>query len=189
MTATQFSILETNIDRVAARAAMAEKHQDELRTRLAKIARPCNGREFQGVLGKFFIPNQNFSTAMARENKYGINEVVDTFSDSIRLLDRFGDTVSDGIQFMDAMVILSEFPTLQELYNDRIVFVRELRDLTAEELTDVYRQVAANTGINLGNVQKKALAALDLAQEVYQVIDEAITKFKVIKEKALAIAA
>jgi hypothetical protein len=90
---------------------------------------------------------------------------------------------------MDAMVILSEFPTLQELYNDRIVFVRELRDLTAEELTEVHIQVAANTGTNPGVVQKKSLAALDLAQEVYQVIDEAITKFKVIKEKALAIAA
>ena len=189
MTASPLAIFQTQLDNLNTQLDMAEQHQTDLDARLQALHRPCNGREFQGVLGKFFIPNQNFSTAMARENKYGIAEVVDTFSDAIRLFDRFEDAVSDGIQFLDAMVILSEFPTLKELYDDRITFVRELRDLTADELSEVHAQVAANTGTNLGQVQKKALAALDLAQEVYQVIDEAITKFKVIKDKALAIAA
>jgi hypothetical protein len=86
------------------------------------------------------------------------------------------------------MVILSEFPTLQELYNDRIVFVRELRDLTAEELTEVHIQVAANTGTNPGVVKKKGLAALDLVRELYDAIDESIERFKRIKDKALAVA-
>lgn len=189
MTATQFSILETNIDRVGALVELAESHQGELLERIAKLAtRPCNGRVIQGVLGEFFIPNQS-KLAMAQENKYGITEVVDTLSDAIRFMDRVEDTVSDGVQFLDGMVLLSEFPTLKELYDDFPVFKRELLDLTPEESAEVYTQVAANTGTSPGLIQRKATAALDLAREVYETIDEALSRFKRIKEKALAIAA
>lgn len=189
MTASTWAIMETDLDRLASQIKMAEQHQSDLAQRVQRLHRPCKGHEIQGVLGKFNIKIKPNSFVMAKENKYGFTEVVDTLSDSIRLLDRFEDTLQDGVQFMDAMVILAEFPTLQELYNDRTVFIREFRDLTAEEAAQVYVQVAANTGTELGIVQKKALAALDLSVEVYDAVMDTIARFQRIKGKALAIAA
>jgi len=194
MTATQFSILETNIDRVGALVELAESHQDGLLERLAKLApRPCKGAQFQGVLGRFNFPNQS-KFAMARENKYGYAEVVDTSVDAIKVLSSFEETVSStgpspGLQVMDALEVLRQYPTLMEIYNDRNTFIRELRDLTPTEADEVYAQIAAQTQLLPGEAKKKTLVALDLVRELYDAVDESIERFNRIKSKALSLAA
>jgi uncharacterized protein YerC len=126
---------------------------------------------------------------MSNSKNLGIAEVVDTLSDAIRLFDRVDNVLADGIQFMDAMVILSEFPTLQELYNDRKLFLSELKDLSAEESTQVYEQVAANTGAHKSKIAARAKAALDFAADAYALVDDTIVRGKRIFEKAKLVVA
>lgn len=191
MTASSLSILETNLDRVGALLHLTETHQLELEKRVTRLHRPCETGGIQGVLGKFFVPNQPNQNDfdMSNSKNLGIEEVVDTLSDAIRLFDRVDSVLADGIQFMDAMVILSEFPTLQELYNDRKLFLAELKDLSAEESTLVYEQVAANTGAQKGKIAARAKAALDFAADAYALVDDTIVRGKRIFEKAKMVVA
>lgn len=189
MTASPLSILETNLDRVGALLHLTETHQLELEKRLTRLHRPCETGGIQRVLGKFFIPNHQNDFDMSNSKNLGIEEVVDTLSDAIRLFDRVDTVLADGIQFMDAMVILSEFPTLQELYNDRKLFLAELKDLSAEESTLVYEQVAANTGAHKGKIAARAKAALDFAADAYALVDDTIVRGKRIFEKAKMVVA
>jgi uncharacterized protein YerC len=190
MTASRLAIVQTDLDQLITQIDMAEQHQRDLETRVHRLRsnRPCKGAGIQGVLGRFYNPTQNF-TDMSNSKNLGFEEVVDTLSDAIRLFDRVDNVLADGIQFMDAMVILSEFPTLQELYNDRKLFSAELRDLNADESSNVYEQVAANTGTAKGKVATRAKAALDFAADAYALVEDTIVRGKRILEKAKAIVA
>jgi len=188
MTASPLAIFQSNMDRVLTDLDMAEQHQIDLTNRISRLNRPCNGEGIQGVLGRFYNPTQNFID-MSNSKNLGIAEVVDTLSDAIRLFDRVAGVLTDGVQFMDAMVILSEFPTLQELYNDRKLFLSELRDLSAEESTEVYNQVAANTGSSKSKIAERAKAALDFAADAYALVDDTIVRGKRIFEKAKLVVA
>ena len=122
--------------------------------------------------------------AMAKENKYGFSEVVDTISDAIEFADKVEKALIDGFQVTDLLVLVQEFPRLKEIYQDRKTFLQEFKDLTAAESEQALAQIAKRTGISAGIVRTKSLAALDLAYEVQALIDDTITRAKRIVEKS-----
>lgn len=126
--------------------------------------------------------NQN--NTMAKENKYGFAEVVDTISDAIEFGEKAEKALSDGFQVTDLMVMVTEFPKLKEIYNDRKTFFMEFKDLTASESEQALAQIAKRTGISASIVRTKSMAALDLAYEIQALVDDTITRAKRIVEKS-----
>ena len=157
--------------------------QDETRLKADMLANdiyiqlsPFLHRHNEAVLSK--------NKAMAKENKYGYAEVVDTISDAIEFGDKAEKALSDGFQVTDLLVMVQEFPRLKEIYQDRKTFLLEFKDLTAAESEQALAQIAKRTGISIGIVRTKSLAALDLAYEVQALIDDTITRAKRIVEKS-----
>ncbi|NBW09824.1 MAG: hypothetical protein EBR82_17545 [Caulobacteraceae bacterium] len=191
MTAYRLQILDDSFNKLADQLLGAETHISDLEARAAAL-RPSNGVENPAIcVGKLFkVFHTKTKQAMAIGDKgLGIEAVVNVFVDAIQVADRFEKTLADGFQFLDLMQILTVFPTLQEMYADRKVFITELLDLTPDESAEVLAQVSVKTGLVEGVVKEKAIAAIDLINEAYALVAEVETKVKVIAAKAKALAA
>lgn len=155
--------------------------QDETRLKADMLANdiqlsPFLHRHNEAVLSQ--------NKAMAKENKYGYAEVVDTISDAIEFAEKAEKALSDGFQVTDLMVMVTEFPKLKEIYNDRKTFLLEFKDLTPAESEQALAQIAKRTGLATGIVRTKSMVALDLAYEVQALIEDTITRAKRIVEKS-----
>jgi hypothetical protein len=192
MTAYRLQSLDDEIKKLTDQLLGTETHMNNLEQRAAALS-PLIGGQNPANYGRKLFKRISFtktkSTMTTGSKNLGIAEVVDTLTDAIKLFDRFAGVLADGFQFMDAMVVLAEFPVLQELYNDRKTFWAELTDLSNEESEQVYAQVAANTGTAVSNVAKRAKAALDFAADAYGLVEDTVVRGKRIFEKAKLVVA
>lgn len=191
MTAYRLQTLDDQIKALEAQLMSSEVKMDDLKSRI-QVLSPSIGLENPTILGSKFLKTlftQKKQTMALGGKNLGTDAVVEIFVDAIQVADRFEKALADGFQFLDLMQILAVFPTLQEMYTDRKVFLAELIDLTPEESVQVLAQVSAKTGLIEGTVKEKAIAALDLINEAYALIDVVEQKVKSIAAKAKAIAA
>jgi len=105
----------------------------------------------------------------------GYAEIVDTACNAIGLYQKFSAAVSDGIDFQDAFVILQEFETLKEIYEDRGVFIAEFMDLTPSESEAAVLEISQKTNVPQDKVYKAIVEGLALGaqwhKQVVSVID------------------
>lgn len=118
-----------------------------------------------------------------QENKYGFDEVVDTFSDAIEVATGFEGKLKDGIQFTDSFELVEQYPKMVEMYNDRKIFAQQLADLTPEETDQVVAQIAERTQKDEGFVRKYAIKSLNLAARIYRLGRHVIDEFQDIREE------
>lgn len=192
MTAYRLQSLDDAIKKLTDQLLGTETHMNDLEQRAAALS-PSIGGQNPANCGRKLFKRISFtktkSTMATGSKNLGIDAVVEIFVDAIKVADRFEEALADGFQFLDLMQILTIFPTLQEMYSDRKVFLTELLDLTPEESVEVLAQVSAKTGLIEGVVKVKAIAAIDLINEAYALIDVVEAKVKAIAAKAKAIAA
>jgi hypothetical protein len=158
-----------------------ESKQVETRMKADNLAHDMLYSPFLHVHNEAVL-SQNIN--MAKENKYGFAEVVDTISDAIEFGDKVEKALKDGFQVTDLMILVAEFPRLKEIYQDRKTFLTEFKDLIAAESEQALAQISKRTGLSGGVVRTKSLAALDLAYEVQALVDDTITRAKRIVEKS-----
>lgn len=118
-----------------------------------------------------------------QENKYGFDEVVDTFSDAIEVATGFEGKLKDGIQFTDSFELVEQYPKMVEMYNDRKIFAQQLADLTPEETDQAVAQIAERTQKDEGFVRKYAIKSLNLAARIYRLGRHVIDEFQDIREE------
>lgn len=122
--------------------------------------------------------------------KLGFDEVVDTLADAIEIADAFekqvkdldGSLIEKAIPIMLSLV--TEYPKMSEIYNDRLVFAAEFRDLDAIEAEQVIKKVSERVGQEFGFVADKALRALNLSSFIYSTVQDLIGRFEYVKEEA-----
>ena len=124
-----------------------------------------------------------------QENKFGFDEVVDTFSDAIEVATGFEKKLKDGLQFTDTFEIVTQYPKIVEIYNDRKVFAQQFTDLTPEETDKAVEQIAERTGKDEGFVRKYAIKSLNLAARVYRLGKYVISEFEEIRDEVKNFAA
>ena len=105
----------------------------------------------------------------------GYDEIVDTALDVIGVYKKFSEALSDGIQIQDAFVILNQAPVLQEVYEDRKVFVEEFLDLTPSESEAAVQEIAQKVGMSEDQVLKAIVQGFALAAQWHKQVQSTIT--------------
>lgn len=132
------------------------------------------------ILNRFL--NQK-SKVMSEHVSAGYGEIVDTFSDALDIAEAVGEALKDGFQIYDLTTLLAIYPKAQEIFNDRIRFKTEFLDLDAQEAKAVYTDLAKIRGANPVWIEAKALQAIDLVADAYELVAKSQLLF--LKGKAL----
>ncbi len=113
----------------------------------------------------------------------GYAEILDTFSDALDIAEAIGESQKDGFQFYDFATLLTVYPKAQEIYADRIRFKTEFLDLDADETKAIYVDLAKARGSNPVWIEAKALQALDVVADAYELYEKGQLLF--LKARAL----
>lgn len=121
---------------------------------------------------------------MDTQNNLPYFEVVDTFGDAVEVAQIVEERLADGADFGDIIGIYNAYPRLLEIYQDRQTFWAQFTDLTVEETTQVYDELAQRFGQDRDKIETYVLSAYDIAAETYALVDYNIRAVQSIGFKA-----
>lgn len=108
------------------------------------------------------------------------DEVVDTVCDVIEVGQKFYDTLADGAQITDVVVLWTVWPRVQEIYVDRKTFVAQAKDFTLAKLGPAFEAAAARLGTTPGAVSSKFAAGFRVLTRVNNLVGYNISEAKAI---------
>lgn len=115
-------------------------------------------------------------------NQLGYDEVVDTFGDSVEIARALEEQLEDGLQvFPDALALYKQYPKVIEIYQDRGVFLAQLKDLTPEEAEQVWIELSERIGAPRSRVEDIALRSFSVASRTYRLIKHNLDEVAVIR--------
>lgn len=104
----------------------------------------------------------------------GYDEVVDTLSDGLVVIEKVHNAVADGIGLGDIGTLIEVTPRLNEIRQDADTFAAQFEDLTPLESKSVADALAERHGVSADGIVQKALKGLALAAAWYKAVDQVI---------------
>lgn len=124
-------------------------------------------------------------------NTLGFDEVVDTLSDAITVVEKVESALADGVGLSDIGTLFEITPRLNEIKNDAPLFAAQFEDLTPDESAQVSEALIARHGGDGSKIVDKALLALhlsarwhDATKNVIGLVEETVDFGKGIFKKA-----
>lgn len=111
---------------------------------------------------------------MQPQNNLGYDQIIDTAVDVIDVAKAVQEAFADGIDITDAVTLFRVAPRIGEIYNDRNLFVAQLKDLTPEEGIMAAVDISARTNVPGDLVFEKVNEALMLLARTYAEISDDI---------------
>ena len=107
------------------------------------------------------------------DNKFGIEELVDTAADILDTTDILASALKDGFQFTDAGALFFAAPKIQEIVKDGKQAMNELLDLSASEAQEVANRIADRTGHSSTGIIAKVNQGFQLLAQTYGQVKQA----------------
>lgn len=117
-------------------------------------------------------------------SKFGYAKLVSGANILLNAEEKIKKALGDGIQIVDAFVVLGVYEEVAPVFRDGKALANELKDLDEVEALAVYTEVAKLRGMELDGVEKAVLGSMDLLSDGYDLVKYTTRRAKALAEKA-----